>query len=165
MQFLGQGANPHHSSGNTRSLTTRPPGNSDIVSFIIYSHRPPLESGSALRMLGKSNFCWDHQCWTVRHINTGGSWQGSLLLQKGANAEKALSKKEDPPPHLSLTQVVYLPPSHWSGQGTHSSQSATLKQIVTGRREKGARGQRRVSQTKQEQNGVTKASFDRKDIC
>ena len=40
------------------------------------------------------------------------------------------------PPYLSLTQVMYLSPSHWSGQGAHSSPLANLKQIVTGRREK-----------------------------
>ena len=31
-------------------------------------------------------------------------------------------------------QVMYLSPSHWSGQGAHSSQLANLKQNVTGRR-------------------------------
>ena len=40
-------------------------------------------------------------------------------------------------PCLSLMQVIYLSPSHRSGQGAHSSQLANLKQIVTGRRGKG----------------------------
>ena len=66
-------------------------------------------------------------------MNTGRSCQGSLLLQKGMSAQKALAK-EGRPPHLSLTQVVYLSPSHWSGQGAHFSQLANLKQIVMGKR-------------------------------
>ena len=55
-------------------------------------------------------------------------------------------------PYLSLTQVVHLSTSHWSRQGARSSQLANLKQIVT---ERG----------KKEHYGVTKASFDRRDIC
>ena len=58
-------------------------------------------------------------------------------------------------------QVMYLCPSHWSGQGAHSSRLANLKQIVTGRRGKEERGSQ---EGEQEQNGVTKISFDRKDI-
>ena len=33
-KFLHQGSNPHHSSDNARSLTTRPPGNSKCYTFI-----------------------------------------------------------------------------------------------------------------------------------
>ena len=73
--------------------------------------------------------------------------------------KKHPQRRKDPP-YLSLTQVMYLSPSHWSGQGTHSSQLANLKQIVTGRRGK----EEGRSQPKPEQNGVTKISFDRKDI-
>ena len=58
----------------------------------------------------------DHQCWKVRHMNMGRSRQGSLLLQKG------MQRRQDPP-YLYLMQVIYLSPSHWSGQGAHSSQS------------------------------------------
>ena len=42
--------------------------------------------------------------------------------------------------YLSLTQVVYLSPSHWSGQGAYSSGLANLQQIVTGRRGKEGSG-------------------------
>ena len=59
---------------------------------------------------------------------------------------------------------MYLSPSHWSGQGTHSSRLANLKQIVTGRRRKDEEGHRKVFQPKPEQNGLTKISFDRKDL-
>ena len=68
-------------------------------------------------------------------MNTGRSQQGSLLLQKGSGAQKARTKRKDPP-YLSLTQAVYLSPSHWSGQGTHSSRLAHLKQTVAGKRKK-----------------------------
>ena len=71
---------------------------------------------------------------------------------------KKCMKKEDPPlPYLSLTQAVYLFPSHWLGWGTHSSQLANLKQIVTGRRGKeGGRGRcLRQSRNKLEQPSLT----------
>ena len=35
-KFLAQGSNPSHSSDNARSLTTRPPGNSSLLSFKIF---------------------------------------------------------------------------------------------------------------------------------
>ena len=47
---------------------------------------------------------------------------------------RALRRKD--PPYVSLTQVMVLSPSHWSGQAAHSSRLANLKQIVTGRRGK-----------------------------
>ena len=81
------------------------------------------------------------------------SRQGSLLLQKGARKD---------PPYLSLTQLMNLSPPHWSGQGAHSFQLANLKQIVTGRR--GTGGSEEGGPVKPEQNGVSKISFDRKDM-
>ena len=96
----------------------------------------------------------------MRHMNTGRSRQGSLLLQKGAGTPKSAHTKQRTLPYLSLIQVLYLSPFHRSGQGAHSSQLANLKQIVTGRRGK----EEGRSQPKPEQNGVTKISFDRKDI-
>ena len=72
--------------------------------------------------------------------------------------KKATRRRKDPP-YSSLTQVVSLSPSHGPGQDTHSSRSANLKQIVTG---KGAGGRKAVQQ-KLEQDGVAKISFDRKD--
>ena len=54
---------------------------------------------------------------------------------EGRRHSKRVQRRKDPP-YVSLTQVMYLPPSHWSDQGTHSSQLANLKQIVTGRRRK-----------------------------
>ena len=59
---------------------------------------------------------------------------------------------------------MYLSPSHWSGQGPHSSQLANLKQTVTGRRGKEEGGHRKAFWPKPEQNGVTKMTFDRKAI-
>ena len=58
-------------------------------------------------------------------------------------------------------QVVYLSPSHWSGQGAHSP-LANLKQTVAGRKEKeeGVTGGR----LRRNQNGVTKISHDRRDM-
>ena len=57
---------------------------------------------------------------------------------------------------------MYLYPSHWSGQGAHSSRLANLKQIVTGRIGKEEGGCRKAFKLKPEQNGVTKISFDSK---
>ena len=47
-------------------------------------------------VLGKNDSGSDYQCREVRHTNTGRSRQGSLLLQKGASAQKACAKKKDP---------------------------------------------------------------------
>ena len=52
------------------------------------------------------------------------------------SAEGHAQRRKHPPYLLSLTQVMYLSPSHWSGQSAHSSGLANLKQIVTGRRGK-----------------------------
>ena len=120
---------------------------------------------SKLGLLGKSDLSSDHQCRKVRHMNTERSRQGSLLLQKGASAQRVCRKKTEPP-YLSLTQVVYLFPSHWSGQGAHSSHILLgwliWNKLFLGKG--GERGGGKVSQTKQKQNGVTKTSFARKDI-
>ena len=87
-----------------------------------------------------SRICWgygsDHQSRKMRHMNTGRSRQGSLLLQKVMDTPKSTGTEQRTFPYLSLTQVIYLSPSHWSGQGAHSSWLANLKQIVTGRRGK-----------------------------
>ena len=88
------------------------------------------------------------------------SRQGSLLLQMGGGSPKSVCTEQRTLPYLSLIQVLYLSPFHRSGQGAHSSQLANLKQIVTGRR--GKEGSHRKG--KLEQNGVTKISFNRKDI-
>ena len=68
---------------------------------------------------------------------------GETLIRLFTSAEgHGYSKsvcKEDPP-YLSLMQVMYLSPSHWSGQGAHSSRLSNLKQIVAGRRGKGEVG-------------------------
>ena len=62
---------------------------------------------------------------------------------------KKHGQRRKDPPCLSLTQVRYLSPSHWSGQGAHSSHLVNLKQIVTGRRGKEEEG---VSAETPEQN-------------
>ena len=93
-------------------------------------------------------------------MNTGRSQQGSLLLQKGAGIQKAHARKKRPSLFIPNTDDVPV----GSGQGTHSSRLANLKQIVPGRRGKEDGGRRRVFQPKLEQNGVAKISFDRQDI-
>ena len=95
-------------------------------------------------------------------MNRGRQRQGSLLVQKGAGTPKSARAEQRTLPYLSLTQVMCLSPSHWSGQGAHSSQFADLKQIVTGKRGKEDGGGHRKA--KPEQNRVTKISFNRKDI-
>ena len=77
------------------------------------------------------------QCQKVRHVDKEKSRQSSLLLQKGVGTPQSVHAEKRTLPYLSLTQVMYLSPSHWSGQGAHSSWLANLKQIVTGRRGKG----------------------------
>ena len=77
---------------------------------------------------------------------------------------KKHGQRRKDPPYLSLTQVVYLSPSHGSGQGAYSSRLANLKQTAPGRRGKEEGGLRKAFQLKLEQNGVTKVSFDRKAI-
>ena len=72
----------------------------------------------------------------MRYKNMGRSRQGSLLLQKCADTPKSPHTKQKTLPYLSLMQVIYLSPSHRSGQGTQYSQLANLKEIITGRREK-----------------------------
>ena len=49
-----------------------------------------------LPLLGKSDLGSGCQCQKVGHTNMGRSRQGSLLLQKGASAQKALEKKDPP---------------------------------------------------------------------
>ena len=57
----------------------------------------------------------------MRHMNMGRSQQGSLLLQKCVGTPKCACAEQRTLPYLSLAQVIYLSPSHRSGQGTHSS--------------------------------------------
>ena len=68
---------------------------------------------------GKVTLAQIRQCQKVRHTNTGRSRQGSLLLQKGAGAPKSVRAEESTLPYFSLTQVMDLSPSHWSGQDVH----------------------------------------------
>ena len=58
----------------------------------------------------------DCQCWKMRHMNTR-SWQVSLLLQNSTGTQCTQWRKD--PLYLSLMQVMYLSPSHLSGQGPH----------------------------------------------
>ena len=82
--------------------------------------------------------CWghgsDHQCRKMRHMNRGRSQQGSLLLHKGAGAQKARTKKKRP--SLFIPNAGDVPvPFPLVRSGAHSW-LANLKQIVTGRRGK-----------------------------
>ena len=95
---------------------------------------------------------WDTLTW-------GALDKGLYFCRRVQVLKKGTQRRKDPP-YLCLTQVMYLSPSHWSGQGTHSSWLANLKQIVTGKRGKEAVGGRKAFA----QNGVTKISSDKKDI-
>ena len=126
-----------------------------------HCHELWCRSQTCLGSVGNySNSGSGHQCQKVRHMDKEKSRQGSLLLQMGGGTPKSACTEQRTLPYLSLMQVIYLSPSHWPGQGAHSSPLANLKHIVNGRRGKGV-GHRKA---KLEQNGVTKISFDRKDI-
>jgi len=57
------------------------------------------------------------------------------VSDKQASKQASDQAREEGRTHyLSITQAVHLSSSHWSGQGTHTSLLANLKQIVTGRR-------------------------------
>ena len=109
-------------------------------------------------------------------MDKGRSQQGSLLLLKGAGAQKGRAKKKRPflfiskgvqrrkdPPYLSLTQATFLSPSHWSGQGAHSSRWPIETNCCWEKRERGGR-RRRWFQLKLEHSGLAKISLDRKDV-
>ena len=95
---------------------------------------------------------------------TRGDLDRALYFCRRARVLKKHTQRRNDPSYLSLTWVMYVSPSHWSGRGTRSSRLANLKQIVTGRRGKGGWCRRKAVQLKPEQNGVTKISFSRKDI-
>jgi len=86
-----------------------------------------------------SSVCWghgsDHPCQKMRHMNREDLDKALYFCRRVQVLKKHAQRRKDPS-YLSLTQVMYLSPSHGSGQGAHSSQLANLKQIVTGRREK-----------------------------
>ena len=81
-----------------------------------------------------------------------GTWLGSSVLKNETHEHGEISTRRFTPksvcaeqrthPYLSLTQVMYLSPSHWSRQGAHSSWLANLKEIVTGKRGKEEGGHR-----------------------
>ena len=88
-----------------------------------------------------------------------GTWLGSSVLKnethehgeistrlftsvEGCGTPKSTHTEQRTLPYLSLIKVIYLSPSHWSGQGAHSSWLANLKQIVTGKRGKEEGGHR-----------------------
>ena len=76
------------------------------------------------------------------------SQQGSLLLQKGVGTQKACAKKKRPSLFIPNAGDVPVP----------------FPLVRSGHRGKEERGHRKVFQLKPEQNGVTKISFDRKNI-
>ena len=95
---------------------------------------------------------------------TRGDVDKALYFCRRARVLKKPEQRRKDPLYLSPTQVMYLPPSHWSGQGAHACRWADLKQTVAGRRKKEEEVSGRRFGWKPEQNGVTKISFDRKDI-
>ena len=122
-----------------------------------HCHELWCRSQTCLGSVGNySNSGLGRQCQKVRHMDKEKSRQGSLLLQKGTATPKSVRPEQRTLPYLSLTQVMYLSPSHWSGQGAHSSLLANLKQIVTGRRGK------REGQGSQE--GKTGAKWSNQDF-
>ena len=93
----------------------------------------------------------------------GGSRQASLLLWKSAGAQKAHAKKKRPSlfiPNAGDVPVAF--PRVRSGCTFFLVGSLETDCYWEKRERRG--GHRKVFQLKPEQNGVTKISFDRKDI-
>ena len=134
-KFPGQGLNPrqrcqlHQRCSNAGSLCwTRDHTSASKETTQIIN--PQCHSGNSPKLCCSKNLnqcfimlenCSDCQCRKVRHMNTGRSRQGSLLLQKGAGTQKGQAKKERP---SLFTPNAGGIPVHWSGQGAHSSQLA-----------------------------------------
>ena len=86
-------------------------------------------------------------------------------MQKGTGPPKSTCRTKDPP--LFIPKAGDVPvPFHGSGQGTPSSWSADRNKLLLGEegKRKGVEGGRRAFQPKPEPNGVTKISFDRRDM-
>ena len=69
---------------------------------------------------------WD--TWTRRDLDK------ALYFCRKAQILKKHSLED--PPYLSLTQVMYLSPSHWSGQGARPSWLASWNELLLGEEEK-----------------------------
>ena len=103
----------------------------------------------------------DRHCWKVRHMNTGRSRQGSLLLQKGAGTQKAREEKTLPIYPECRWYTCPLPTGQVRAHILLSWRIET--NCCWEKRERGG-GRRRASQLKPEPNGTTEISFDRKDV-
>ena len=80
------------------------------------------------------------QCWGMARIVSVGKWDtwtwGDIdkdlyFCRRVRVLKKHVQRRKDPP-YLSLTQVVYLSPPHWSSQGTHSSRLANWNKLLLG---------------------------------
>ena len=80
-----------------------------------------------------------------------------FTFAEGRGYSKSTCKEEKTLP-IYPKQVMYLSPSHWLGQGAHSSRLANLKQIVPGRRGKEEGGSREGISAK------TRAKWSKQDF-
>jgi len=98
----------------------------------------------------------------MRHVNTGDLDTALYFCRRARVLKKGVQRRKDPP-YLSLTRVTFLSPSHWSGQGAHSSRWPIETNCCWEKKERGGRRRRRF-QLKPEHNGLAKISLDRKDV-
>ena len=82
---------------------------------------------------------------------------------EGHRCSKSTCSEQRTLPYLSLMQVIYLSPSHWSGQGAHSSWLANWKKLLL-QKEVKRKGVSGGSSAKTRAKWSNKISFDRKDI-
>ena len=65
-----------------------------------------------------------------------GDLDKALYFCRRAGVLKTHAQRRKDPPYLSLTQVMYLSPSHWSGQGARPSWLASWNKLLLGEDEK-----------------------------
>ena len=79
-------------------------------------------------------------CWGMAQIDsirkwdtwTRGDLDKALYFYRRAQVLKKHAQRRKDPLYLSLTHVMYLSPSHWSGQGSHSSCLANWNKLFLG---------------------------------
>lgn len=90
------------------------------------------------------------------------SRQGSLLLQKGAGAPKSVCRTKDPP--LLLPNAGDVPVPYPLARSAHILPDGLIATNCCWEKRQRGRGSQGAFPLKPEENGVTKISFDRKDI-
>ena len=87
-----------------------------------------------------------------------------LTSAEGRGYSKKCVRRTKNPPYLSLTQVMYLSPSHGSGQGAHSSRLANWNKLLLGKevKRKGVAG---AFQLKPEQMELPRFPLIERTLC